>query len=68
MGLGKFKFAMSRFITIPTTCYFSFLSISTSIRFDGRVRAGSSSSQPGQLGGETGIVNVYRFCTFGQLH
>ena len=68
MGLGKFKFAMSRFITIPTTCYFSFLSSLLPLDLTGGLCAGSSSSQPGQLEGETGIVNVYRFCTFGQLH
>ena len=68
MGLSKFKFAMSRFITIPTTCYFSFLSISTSIRFDGRVACGFLVFSAWPARGRDGYCKVIVFVRVSQLH
>ena len=67
-GLGKFLVCSELFYHYTNTCYVSFLSSLLPLDLTGGLRAVSSSSQPGQLEDETGIVNVYRFCTFGQLH
>ena len=63
MGLSKFKFAMSRFITIPTTCYFSFLSSLLPLDLTGGLCAVSSSLSAWPARGRDGYCKVYRFCT-----
>ena len=67
-GICEFLVCYEPFYHYTDTRSVSFLSISTSIRFDGRVACGSSSSQSGQLEGEMGIVKCIVFVHVSQLH